>query len=78
MEAEVSGEFELVFIASEDDAAELPEHLDPVVIGDSEDIGVVEFIEDELILQLPTRVVHPHGCSKTQSYPFTSRYAPLA
>ena len=58
MDAEVGGEFELVFIASEADAAELPEHLDPVVIGDSEDIDVVAFIEDELILQLPTRVVH--------------------
>lgn len=56
--SEISSRFELVFVESEADAAELPEEYDPVLIGDSEDIHVVDFIEDELILHLPTRVVH--------------------
>ena len=56
--AQLSSEFSLVFVAAEADAEELPEDLDPVIIGDSEDIHVVEFIEDELILQIPSRVVH--------------------
>jgi len=58
MNREGSGKFELAFIASEEDAAELPETLDPVIIGESEEIDVVSFIEDELILQLPSRAVH--------------------
>ncbi len=56
--SELTSQFSLVFIASEADAAELPEEIDPVVMGDSDDIHVVDFIEDELILQLPARVIH--------------------
>ena len=55
---QLSSEFSLVFVAVEADAEELPDEIDPVVIGESEDINVVDFIEDELILQIPTRVVH--------------------
>ena len=58
LQTQLSSEFLLVFVAQEADAEELPEHLDPVIIGDNEDIHVVEFIEDELILQIPSRVVH--------------------
>ena len=56
--SEISSQFSLVFVAQEADAEDLPDHLDPVIIGDSEDIHVVDFIEDELILQIPSRVVH--------------------
>ena len=58
LSAELSSQFSLVFVAEESAAEELPQDLDPVIIGDSEDIHVVDFIEDELILQIPTRVVH--------------------
>ena len=58
LQSQLSSEFSLVFVAQESDAEDLPEDLDPVIIGDSEDISVVEFIEDELILQIPSRVVH--------------------
>ena len=54
----ISSDFSLVFVALEADAEDLPDDLDPVIIGDSEDITVVDFIEDELILQIPSRVVH--------------------
>ena len=55
---ELSSKFSLVFIRQESEAADLPDELDPVLIGDDGEIHVVDFIEDELILQLPTRVVH--------------------
>ncbi len=58
MTTSLSSPFSLVCVATESDATELAEHLDPVVIGNGEDIGIVEFIEDELILQVPTRLVH--------------------
>ncbi len=58
LSADLSSEFSLVFVAGDEDAELLPEELDPVIIGDSEDIQVVDFIEDELILQIPSRVVH--------------------
>lgn len=55
---ELSSKFSLVFIRQESEATELPDELDPVLIGDDGEIHVVDFIEDELILQLPSRVVH--------------------
>ncbi len=55
---QLSSEFSLVFVAEEADAEDLAEHLDPVIIGESDEITVVDFIEDELILQIPSRVVH--------------------
>lgn len=55
---ELGNDFELVFVKTEEDAEALPDSLDPVVIGEEDEIAVVDFIEDELILQLPTRVVH--------------------
>jgi len=58
LSAELSSDFSLVFVAEEADAEALSEDLDPVIIGNSEDIHVVDFIEDELILQIPSRVVH--------------------
>lgn len=72
MQVELTGSFSLVFVASEEAAAELPESLDPVILGrqqtdenqpaegkaGNDEIHVVEFLEDELILHLPTRVVH--------------------
>lgn len=58
LQSQLTSDFSLVFVAQESDAEELPEHLDPVIIGDNEDISVVDFIEDELILQIPSRVVH--------------------
>lgn len=58
MSAELSSDFSLVFVADEEKAEDLPENLDPVIIGEGDEIGVIEFIEDELILQIPSRVVH--------------------
>ncbi len=58
LQSTLSSDFSLVFVAQEADAEDLPDDLDPVIIGESEDITVVDFIEDELILQIPSRVVH--------------------
>ena len=55
---QLASEFCLVFVAGEAEAEELPDEHDPVIIGESEDIHVVDFIEDELMLQIPSRVVH--------------------
>jgi len=58
VEVESASDFALAFVKTEDDAEGLPDSLDPVLIGEEDEIAVVDFIEDELILQLPTRVVH--------------------
>jgi len=46
---QLASEFCLVFVAGEAEAEELPDEHDPVIIGESEDIHVVDFIEDELM-----------------------------
>ncbi|HET8707387.1 MAG TPA: YceD family protein [Pseudomonadales bacterium] len=51
---------QIVIVKSEDEASELDESLDPVILTD-EKIGLVDLIEDEIILALPILARHPEG-----------------
>ncbi len=53
MDVDISEPFELVFVETEDKAAELPNELDPVVLDENGQIHVVELFEDEVILHVP-------------------------
>ncbi len=55
---EISADFAFGFVSDEAQADELVEALDPLLVDESEEISAVEFLEDELILQVPARVVH--------------------
>ena len=60
MQAPVDESFELVFAKTEEEALEMPDGLDPVVLDENGQIHVVDLFEDELILQLPTVPRHEH------------------
>lgn len=51
---------QIVVVKSEDEASELDEALDPVILTD-EKIELVNLIEDEIILALPILARHPEG-----------------
>ncbi len=55
---EIATEFTFGFVSSEEDAESLDEKLDPVLIDSNGELTVVDLLEDELILQVPQRVVH--------------------
>jgi len=50
--------FEFVFAKTEEEAQQLPERFDPVVLDEKGQIHVVDLFEDELILHLPTVARH--------------------
>ncbi len=54
--------FEFVFVADEAEAKGLPDELDPVILDETGQIHMVDLLEDELILNLPT--VPKHASSK--------------
>lgn len=58
MEIQLSGTFSFVFIASEEEAIDAEDDYDPVLVNSHNEIESVDFLEDELILQLPLRLVH--------------------
>jgi len=58
MQFEVDEAFEFVFAKTEEEAHQVPERFDPVVLDDSGQIHVVDLFEDELILYLPTVARH--------------------
>lgn len=58
MQYAVDESFEFVFAKTEEEAQQVPERFDPVVLDDSGQIHVVDLFEDELILYLPTVARH--------------------
>ncbi len=58
MQYAVDEAFEFVFAKTEEEAQQVPERFDPVVLDDSGQIHVVDLFEDELILYLPTVARH--------------------
>lgn len=55
---DIKAEFAFGFIREESEADALVDELDPVLVDDNGETSAVEFLEDELILQVPVRVVH--------------------
>ncbi len=62
---DISAEFAFGFIDDESGADSLSAELDPVLVDENGETGAVEILEDELILQVPARVVHEdeHKCN---------------
>lgn len=58
MEIQLSGAFSFVFINDEEEAIDVEDDYDPVLVDTHNEIAAVDFLEDELILQLPLRLVH--------------------
>lgn len=58
MEIQLSGDFSFLFVNSEEEAIDVEDDYDPVLVDDRNEIEAVDFLEDELILQLPLRLVH--------------------
>lgn len=54
----IDTEFSFGFVASEADADDLDAGYDPVVTDEKGELTAVDLLEDELILQIPQRVVH--------------------
>lgn len=50
--------FEFIFAKTEEEAQDMPEGLDPVVLDENGLVHVVDLFEDELILYLPTVARH--------------------
>lgn len=53
MNVDISEPFELIFVESEQEASELPNEFDPVVLDETGQIHVVDLFEDEVILHVP-------------------------
>jgi len=49
----VQADFELVCVASQEEANALPESLDPVVLDEDGQLHLVDLLEDDALLQLP-------------------------
>lgn len=64
MQFPVDESFELVFVDSDAAAQRLPSEFDPVVLDDTGQIHIVDMLEDELLLHLPTIARHDDsvGC----------------
>jgi len=56
----VAAELSLVLVWNDDQAAQLPRTLDPVVM-DGEDLDLLEIVEEELLLALPLVAIHDEG-----------------
>lgn len=67
MEIQLSGDFSFVFINDEEEAIDLEDDYDPVLVNSHNEIEAVDFLEDELILQLPLRLVHENEQQCDQS-----------
>ncbi len=67
MEIQLSNNFSFVFISDEEEAIDQEDDYDPVLVDDHNEIAAVDFLEDELILQLPLRLVHEdeHQCDQS-------------
>ena len=58
MATHLSGENTLAVVGSDDQAANLPRHLDPLIV-EGEACNLWELVEDELILAMPSFSYHP-------------------
>ena len=56
----VATELSLALVWNDDQAAQLPRTLDPVVM-DGEDLDLLEIVEEELLLALPLVAIHDEG-----------------
>lgn len=64
MRLPVDSEFLLSPVRSEEEAEDLPETYDPVMLGDEDSIDLWALVEDELMLCLPVVALHePEDCS---------------
>ncbi|MCP5325651.1 MAG: DUF177 domain-containing protein [Oceanospirillaceae bacterium] len=59
VEVEVSSEFSLGIVFSDEQASHLPKQYDPIVT-DGESLALPQLLEDELILSLPMFAYHDH------------------
>lgn len=62
MDLPLKADVSLGIVQSEQEAEQLPEHLDPLLV-DEEPIWLADLIEDELILGLPAIAMHPTDSS---------------
>ncbi|MEW6764774.1 MAG: YceD family protein [Pseudomonadota bacterium] len=58
---ELKPEIGLGVVATEAEARQLPDHLEPLVLSD-EPVSVADLIEDEILLALPAVPRHAHQC----------------
>lgn len=58
MTLDIGCDFTLAFVATEEQADLLPEDVDPVLMDEHNEISAIDFLEDELILQLPLSTLH--------------------
>lgn len=67
MTQEIDCTFKFAFVADEASADALDDEFDPLLHDDTQEISIAEFIEDELILQMPFRSVHENeaDCDQT-------------
>lgn len=64
MTVAVDSEFLLSPVHNEEEAEELPEAYDPVMLNEEEGISVMALVEDELMLSLPVVALHePEDCT---------------
>lgn len=61
MQYPVDVAFQLICVESQQQADELDDELDPVILDEERQIHVVDLFEDELILQLPSVARHEDG-----------------
>lgn len=68
MPLELSADFALGIVWSEDDARRLPRSLDPLIVGD-EFTDIADVVSEELILSMPFVSYHTEGeCSRQSGY----------
>jgi uncharacterized protein len=60
VEIPVDAPIELALIRRDEDALDLPEHLDPWLVSE-ERLNPLDLVEDELLLAVPQVPRHPHG-----------------
>jgi uncharacterized protein len=58
MTIDISCNYSLAFVSSEERADDLPDEVDPVLMDENNEVSNVDFLEDELILQLPMSTLH--------------------
>ncbi len=55
---DINCDFRFAFVEDENVTLALEDEFDPVLLDSQKEIDAVDFLEDELILQLPLRLVH--------------------
>ncbi|OED38264.1 hypothetical protein AB833_20120 [Chromatiales bacterium (ex Bugula neritina AB1)] len=67
MPLKINSDFSFAFVEDENSAVFQEETYDPLLLDEHREISAVDFLEDELILQLPLRQVHDdeQACDNT-------------